>query len=605
MIGSVRGLVAAAVIAVALAIALAIDLGHAPGARDRALIAGFDGAQVTELIWERPGQPEIRVVRSAQTWRMVAPSQAPADPDAIGQVVAALRGARWHRRGPAGPVHATLTIVAGSDRRALGLGEALAGSDQRWVRDGDRGALVDGWVVRALDRDVLALRVRAPFAELGSGQAIAITATAGDGHGVELALAPRPWRLVRPIAVVLDRELGDQLERAIRAITVVRIPDRAAAPARPSSQPAVERSSPGPSAPPVELVIRVGTPDLGTPPGAAAGRSPGAAGGELRIALAGGCPGAPELVAVAGTTGDGCIERGAAQAIERAVGQLQQPAAAIAERRPIPFEPQRIVLGDAAVVEPSPPRIDGAAADPARIAELVFALASPAEIAALPAGPAIHQLAIRDRAGLEVVLDLFAERVVARHGEPIALRPAPGAWDALVRRSRELREPALWLEEPTAITELRIAPIAGSGARLGAPPAPELRYRRAAVIGAWTRARVDPAASGPVGPADGQSAGAAARQAVGPVGQPVAAADALIVEAVVALLAAPRSLGWLDAAAPPVVRVAISVTPPVGAGTEHVIELGAARASGCPARVDRDGFVLPAALCAQIAALLR
>jgi hypothetical protein len=151
--------------------------------------------------------------------------------------------------------------------------------------------------------------------------------------------------------------------------------------------------------------------------------------------------------------------------------------------------------------------------------------------------------------------------VVARPGEPVALRPAPGAWTLLTRPSRELRDLTLWVEEPTTITALVI-----DGAR----------YQRGPVIGAWSRQ--------PPGPAD-------------------AARDAARIEALVAQLAAPRALRLLDPPLAVAHRVTIEVTPPVGAPIRHALELGAPRAAGCPARTAGDTVVLPAAICSEIAAL--
>ncbi|HEU4728754.1 MAG TPA: hypothetical protein VFT22_12710, partial [Kofleriaceae bacterium] len=160
-----------------------------------------------------------------------------------------------------------------------------------------------------------------------------------------------------------------------------------------------------------------------------------------------------------------------------------------------------------------------------------------------------------------ITLELFAERVVAREGEPIALRPARGAWDLLVRPSRELRDLALWLEEPTTITELQID---------------GLHYRRGATLDRWTRA---PAGS--------------------------ASPDAKAIEALVALLAAPRALGFAEAPVAIRHRVTLTVTPPSGPPVEHALALGAPRPAGCPAQLEHDAVLLPARMCAEVAALSR
>src|SRR5262245_17910838 len=81
----------------------------------------------------------------------------------------------------------------------------------------------------------------------------------------------------------------------------------------------------------------------------------------------------------------------------------------------------------------SPPRVGDAAADVTRVAELLAALAAPAEVVPRPAGPPIAHVTATDRVGAAIALDLFADRLLARPGEPLALRPAPGAWSLLTR----------------------------------------------------------------------------------------------------------------------------------------------------------------------------
>ena len=138
MIASWRGLAVAAALAVGLAIAVVIDLARSRGPEERALLPGFDPDRVTELVWERAGLAAIHVARDASGWEIRAPAptassavaQVPANAGAVGDVLAALRGARWHRRGEPAPVHTTLAIVAGGERHVIGLGEPIAGTEQ-------------------------------------------------------------------------------------------------------------------------------------------------------------------------------------------------------------------------------------------------------------------------------------------------------------------------------------------------------------------------------------------------------------------------------------------------------------------------------------------
>jgi hypothetical protein len=544
MIASWRGLAVAVAIAVALAVSVVIDTLRADGAMtiDRALVPGFEPARATELVWERPGQPAIRAVRTGERWELRVPATIPADAGAIGDVLAALRGVRWHRRGDAPPPQATLTVLAGAERHVLGIAAPIAGTEQSWIVCDGRGVLVDGWVARALDRDRLSLQVRRPLADAAGARTIAITVTGtvpasraarpgagggagGDGAGggrIDLRIEGFPRRQVRPEPLLLAPELAAALERALRDVTIVRIPDG------PVTGHGLAIEIAGPAAAPT-----------------------------VTVELGGACPGAPGLVAVSGTAGDGCVERAAADAVQTAVAALHQPPGAIVERRPVPFEPARVMLPDGAALSTSPPRVGDAAADVTRVAELLAALAAPAEAVARPAGPPTAHLTATDRAGTAIALDLFPDRVLARSGEPVALRPAPGAWSLLVRPSRELRDLTLWVEEPTMITALVTDGV---------------RYQRGAVIGAWDR------------------------QPAGPV-------DAARVEALVAQLAAPRALGFADGPFTAVHRVMLEVTPPAGAPIHHALELGAPRGSGCPAHTGGDTVVLPAAICSDVAAL--
>lgn len=544
MIASWRGLALAAAIAVVLAIAVAIDGGRTPEISDRALVPGFDPDRVTALIWERTGQAPIRVVRAAGGWETGTPalpepdpaSHVPVDPSTVGDVLAALRGARWHRRGEPTAAHTTLTVVVGAVHHVLGIGEPIAGTEQIWVIDDGRGVLVDRWVARALDRDRLALRIKAPLAGIRGARRITITGEPGEP--AELQIEGNPRQLVKPARFVIAGDLARELERALGDVTIVRLPDATAA------------------AHGVTVTIAIA--DDGPPRGARSGVS---------VVLGGSCPGAPELVAVSGTLGDGCVEPAAVAAVDRAIGRLRQPWDAVVERRPIPFEPARVVLADGVALDITALRAGDVAADQARVAELLAALAAPAEVARAPVTPAVHHLVVTGREGTPVTLDLFAEQVVVRRGEPIALRPAPGAWSLLVRPSRELRDVTLWIEEPTMITGVQID---------------DARYERGAIIGDWVR-----------------------RRAGGSGATPVVPGVATVLEALVGLLAAPRSLGFVDAQVPIAHRVTLTITPPAGAPTEHVLALGPPRAAGCPALVERGAIALPAVVCTQVAALAK
>ena len=72
MISTRRGLAIAVGVAALLAIALGIDLGRGRtgGAPDRTLVPGLDPDRITELRWDRAGQPALRAIRAGDPgWR--------------------------------------------------------------------------------------------------------------------------------------------------------------------------------------------------------------------------------------------------------------------------------------------------------------------------------------------------------------------------------------------------------------------------------------------------------------------------------------------------------------------------------------------------------
>ncbi|MGE3548024.1 MAG: hypothetical protein AB7L28_29135, partial [Kofleriaceae bacterium] len=154
MISTLRGLIIAAGLAVVLAAIAMFARVARSTPPDRALVPGFADDAVTELRWQRPGDPELAIVRDGDIWRWKPPSTARANPQVVSDVLGALRGAQWHRRAPAaqaGQLRSQLTIVTGRATRTLGIGAPLAATEQVWLVDGPHAVLVDRWVARALD----------------------------------------------------------------------------------------------------------------------------------------------------------------------------------------------------------------------------------------------------------------------------------------------------------------------------------------------------------------------------------------------------------------------------------------------------------------------
>jgi hypothetical protein len=437
MIASRTGLAIAAAIACVLAIVLALELRRDTGPVERAIAPGFDADRVTALAWRKHGS-ELRIVRAPHGgWTWVAPPGV-AETRTVEDVLATLRGARWHRRtdpAAAGELGDVLVVQAGSEAMQIAIGQPLAGGEQQWIVIGDHALLVDAWVARGLDPDPVALRVRAPLARAAEATGLAID---------DLVLHGSPRQLVRgTTSLVVAPALVDELERALIALTVVELPPAQVHPA-PTTQ------------------IRLD--------------------GKLAVALAGACPDHDRLL-IDGPTGVGCVEHAAWTAIEQAAAAFAGPLEQLVDRRPVPGEAARITLTDHAILDLAKrPRLGDRDADPARVVELLAVLASPAEPVALPTTAPIGQLEVVTHDGLTVTLDLYARHTLARHGEPIALQVGEGAAAILARPGAALVDPTLWHEEPTTISALAID---------------DTTYTRGAVVGEWTRSgpgRDDPAA---------------------------------------------------------------------------------------------------------------
>ncbi|HEX4455235.1 MAG TPA: hypothetical protein VH143_30450 [Kofleriaceae bacterium] len=260
-----RGLVVLAAIAAVLAVVVALHRTIEPV--DRAILPGFTG-DAHELRWQR-AVGDMAITRAGDRWLMGTRTL---DAHAIDGVIAALRGAHWHRRAErarAGAIHATLFV----DGRGVSIGESIAGVDQTWLVIDGHAELVDGWVARSLEPQPIALVDREPFAAAASSE-LHVSAP-------ELALTGTPRRSA--LGVVSPARVG-ALVHALAAIELVRLPTLPAAGA---------------------------TVTLGARP----------------IVVGGKCAADSPLLALHAATGDGCIEPAAWQAVVAAATALASPDA--------------------------------------------------------------------------------------------------------------------------------------------------------------------------------------------------------------------------------------------------------------------------------------
>ncbi|MDB4959230.1 MAG: hypothetical protein JWO36_6799 [Myxococcales bacterium] len=531
MTASLRALLVLAALAGSLVLAVVIDGMRAPAPPpSRALLPGLDPEQVTELRWSRAHGPDSRVTREAAIW--VAP-RSTVDQQTVAAVLSTLRAARWHRRDVkaiAGTTKAQLVVFA-PRKHVIEIAESLVGADQTWlVIDGGDARLVDGWVARALDPSPLALRMRFPLAEAASADTILINGKLeikGHPRLLDHTFPGRGSGFGPPPVIWLDPRFVDRLERALAELELV-----------------AEASASGDAAASPALAV-TGTSIVVD---------------DVTLSEAGPCPEHPELVAVAGSFGNGCVSAVSWNEIVAVVHALDGSPGAIADRRMTADPPEWIMFQGGDRLELNTMTVVRAgrrvAADPSRARELVAALLDEAEIVGDTSvddiesnKPTGHLTALSARGRNRIYWD--AAGFVFRDHERLKFRPTTSDLKIYQRGVAAYVDDHLWTEDPTSITAIEIDHVT---------------YRRGAVLGEWTR---DP--SGKI---------------------KAAALDALA--SALAAVRAPASEGDLAVAH----EVTVTITPPVGAPSKHTLEI----AAGCAARVDGARVTLSRSVCAAVAA---
>jgi hypothetical protein len=524
VIASRRGLAVLAVLACVLLVVLVVDVVRRDAPRDRTLVPGFDESSVVRLGWTaHPVGPYLTLERAkGGSWRRTAPTPGAVEQTPVQSLLATLRGARWHRvkeRDPREDSMAHLAIDHARGRIELWIGRAPVGDAQTWIGIGDRSYLVDAWVTRALMPSPLDLAISAPLAAIASAPAYTI-----DGVRIEGSprrLAPRastspPTSPTTAGAFVLDPAFVGELERALADLVIDDLP----------------RAPMGHGE--VTTIEMPGT----------------------RVALGGPCE---SRVYLGATTGDGCVPREKADAVVALVAKLHTPTAIVA-RAPVPVGVESVTFADGKTLDlRKRPTVDGADANLDEVMALMTVLRTPvdpSDVVAISSTPSsskdtsIGTLAIgtgRDT----IQLVLLRGNLVAREGEPFALRLAPDAFAVLQRGAAAYKELTPWREEPTTIDEIAIDGVT---------------WKRGAVLGEWIRI--------PAGPSDAAS-----------------------IEALVRALAEPRVLGVAPTTFVDGKRVRLVVRPPVGGEKSHTLVIGAPIAAGCPAKIDASTILLPVEIC--------
>lgn len=441
MIASLRGLIALAAAALVLAVVLVIDLVHTPAPVNRALVPGFDADRVQYLQWS-----DAQVRRDGAAW-MYCTDAATGDtsvmmcrgwrgePGAVDAVLAALRGARWHRRGDAhvaGAIAKKLVVGLGGPTIDVGLAAPVEGTDQRWLVVNGAAVLVDGWVARALfpDQDALIDRDVLPGVE---------TATLIDVGHVHLAVPCRVFEMW------VDPARCDAVVQALAAVRVETVLSHIVAPDHDAA---------------LTITTRAGGKHYAA---ASADRSCGTT-----------------QVAIVADAGNACVDQAAWKAAFAAAEPLAGAPAQIVDRRPLPIVPVKLVV-PGGTLDLAAMHLDDKDADRDQVRALVAALSAPAEVVPAPSGKPTATFVATDKAGITVTLDLLGG-VLVRRGEPVGLKPSREALATILRPASALLDPTRWVEDPLVVAELAVDGVT---------------YRRGAVVGEWTRepaGTVDPVA---------------------------------------------------------------------------------------------------------------
>jgi len=197
-VDSRRWLAALGALTLALAAALVADLARGGGAaRGGRILPDWDPAGVRAIRIEHRGRPAVLVAKEGTGWRIAEPIAAPADSSAVADLLGTLEimSARRHGDHPVSdPLLSVQVERTGRPPVTLDLAEDAGRTDRVWLsrRGEDHRALVDGYLMRALDLAVDDLRERRPFRGRLRG-ATRIRIAAGGETATELE-GP-PWRV--------------------------------------------------------------------------------------------------------------------------------------------------------------------------------------------------------------------------------------------------------------------------------------------------------------------------------------------------------------------------------------------------------------------------
>jgi hypothetical protein len=259
-------------------------------------------------------------------------------------------------------------------------------------------------------------------------------------------------------------------------------------------------------------------------------------------------------------SGQGCVEAAAWKAVIDADAKLAGPPEAIADRRPVPITPAKLILPDRhEITLTGKPMLDTVVdVDADRVRELLTALAAPGELVPVPEAAHTDAFLAVGADGTQIQLYIYGNGTLNRRGEPIAIKTPDTA--IIARSSPAYRDPTRWREDPTTITSIKIDGVT---------------YERGAVLGEWTR-------------------------------KPAGKIDSAIVDALAQTLAvvrAPENAGKGKTTNGRSIK--ITFTPPAGEPSTHTLQVTSPTRDGCRGRADNHEVTLPPELCTAVAAIPR
>lgn len=258
--------------------------------------------------------------------------------------------------------------------------------------------------------------------------------------------------------------------------------------------------------------------------------------------------------------GLGCVEAAAWKAVVDADAKLAGPPDAIADRRPVPITPVKLILPDRhEITLTGKPMLDSVVdVDQDRVRELLTALATPGELVPVPESGHSDAFLAVGADGTQIQLYIYGNGVLNRRGEPVAIKTPDTA--IIARTSPAYRDPTRWREDPTTITSIVIDRVT---------------YERGAVLGEWTR-------------------------------KPAGKIDNALIDALaetIASVRAPENAGKGKTTNGK--KLKVTFTPPAGQPSTHTLQVTAPTRNGCRGRADDHEVVLPPDLCTAVAAIPR